>query len=642
MRRSHAMPFGASLRADGGVRFRLWAPARQGVEIELLRRVAGTHARSGASTEVAARVAMARSPGGWHEAVVQEAAAGSLYRFRLGEDLAVPDPASRFNPLDVHGPSEVVDPLAYRWSDATWTGRPWHEAVVYELHVGAFTPAGTFEAARRRLAELAALGITAIELMPVADFPGMRNWGYDGVLPYAPDASYGRPEDLKRFVATAHELGVMVLLDVVDNHFGPEGNYLNAYAPQFFDRSRATPWGAAIDFDGPSSATVRDFFIHNALFWVCEYGFDGLRIDAVHAIEDRSSPDIVESIARALRDGPGRERYIHVVLENDRNEARYLAREISDTGADRPRQADAQWNDDVHHALHVLLTGETDGYYVDYADAPVERLGRALAEGFAYQGEASSFRAGARRGEPSAHLPPAAFVAFLQTHDQIGNRAFGERIDAIADPALMTAALACVLLGPQVPMLFMGEEFAASSPFRFFCDFGPGLAEAVRNGRREEFSRFDAYRDLAARESIPDPNATATFAASKLHWGERDASPHRERLALVRRLLQVRRALTPRLGRIGRGGRWRAVHGASGKSADPSAARALSVRWDVEGGAAESMTLHVNFGATPVEVDTRDSAKIAFSHALARGGRPRGRRALARGGVLFVLEREDG
>ncbi|RPH67247.1 MAG: malto-oligosyltrehalose trehalohydrolase [Burkholderiales bacterium] len=642
MRRAHAMPFGASLRADAGARFRLWAPGRDRIDLELVQRAAGTQARAGASIEVAGRVAMTRSPGGWHEADVREATAGSLYRFRLDDGLAVPDPASRFNPLDVHGPSELLDPLDHDWSDGGWTGRPWHEAVVYELHVGAFTPAGTFDAARERLAELALLGITAVELMPVADFPGARNWGYDGVLPYAPDASYGRPEHLKRFVEAAHSLGIMVLLDVVYNHFGPDGNYLHAYAPQFFDPARRTPWGAAIDFDGPSSATVRDFFVHNALFWICEYGFDGLRIDAVHAIEDRSSPDIVESIALALRDGPGRERFVHLVLENDRNEAHYLAREVGDAAV-RPRQADAQWNDDIHHALHVLLTGETDGYYADYADTPVERLGRALAEGFVYQGDASAFRDGARRGEPSAHLPPSAFVAFLQTHDQVGNRAFGGRIDAVADPALMPAALACVLLGPQVPLLFMGEEYAASTPFLFFCDFGPELAAAVRDGRREEFGRFQAFRDPAARAAIPDPNAIETFSASKLRWRERDTSPHRERLALVRQLLQVRHALMPMLGRIRHGGRWFVTNGPRDDrpdaTLDATPGAALGVRWDVAGRAAEAIALHVNFGARPIEVGT-GAAEVAFSHASGPGSAP-GRWTLARGGVLLALERGD-
>ena len=502
------MPFGAEAGA-GGVRFRLWAPAQRRVELECDGALHAMH-----STE-----------NGWHELLLASARPGSRYRFVLEQGLALPDPASRANPDDVHGASEVIDPLAHEWRDAGWRGRPWHEAVIYELHLGAFTPAGTFAAARARLAQLAALGITAIELMPVADFPGRRNWGYDGVLLFAPDASYGRPEDLKALVDAAHALGLMVLLDVVYNHFGPEGNYLHATCPQFFDPAHHTPWGAAIDF---SQRAVRDFFVHNALYWVEEFRFDGLRLDAVHAIRDDSAEHIVCEIGRALREGPGREREVHLVLENDANQAHFLG-----------PCASAQWNDDLHHVLHVLATGEADGYYADYAQAPLERLGRALAEGFVYQGEPSPFRDGARRGEPSAGLPPTAFVSFDQTHDQVGNRAFGERLDALAAPAAVEAALGCVLLAPQVPMLFMGEEFAARTPFQFFCDFGPELAAAVTRGRRAEFERFASFA-----QEIPDPNDAATFLRSKLDWSARDP----DRLALVGELLSIRRRhLAPRL-----------------------------------------------------------------------------------------------
>jgi maltooligosyltrehalose trehalohydrolase len=351
------------------------------------------------------------------------------------------------------------------------------------------------------------------------------------VLPFAPDASYGTPEELKAFVDAAHGAGLMVLLDVVYNHFGPEGNYLHALCPEFFDPARHTPWGAAIDF---GRRTVRDFFVHNALYWVEEYGLDGLRLDAVHAIRDDSPEHIVCEIGRALAAGPGRERCVHLVLENDRNEAHYLG-----------RCATAQWNDDLHHAAHVLLTGERDGYYADYAERPLERLGRGLAEGFVYQGEPSRFRGGAPRGEPSAHLPPTAFVSFLQTHDQVGNRALGERLDALAEPRALAALTACLLLAPQVPMLFMGEEYGARTPFRFFCDFGPELAAAVTRGRRAEFERFAAFA-----EEIPDPNDRATFLASKL---DRKAG-NPERVALVRRLLSIRNErLVPRLAGATRG-----------------------------------------------------------------------------------------
>ncbi len=527
------MPFGAE--AQGGcVRFRLWAPGERRVVLEL----------------DGARHDMRAVPGGWHERAIAGARAGARYRYLLPSGLAVPDPASRFNPADVHGPSEVVDPRAYAWRDAAWRGRPWEEAVIYELHVGAFTPQGTFAAARERLPELAALGVTAVELMPVADFPGARNWGYDGVLPFAPDASYGTPDELKALVDAAHTAGLMVFLDVVYNHFGPEGNYLHAYCPEFFNPAHHTPWGAAINFDGEGCRTVRDFFVHNALYWVEEYGFDGLRLDAVHAIRDDSQPDIVCEIARALREGPGRERHVHLVLENDANQAHYLAR---DAGL-APRFATAQWNDDLHHALHALLTGEADGYYADFAGAPLERLGRALAEGFAYQGEPSVFRGGRPRGEPSAELPPTAFVSYLQTHDQVGNRAFGERLDALAAERAVRAALACVLLAPQVPMLFMGEEYGASTPFLFFCDFGPELAAAIARGRRAEFARFAAFRDPAAQARIPDPGSPETFEASRLRWAEGDAPGHRARLELCRKLLALRRArIVPLLAAARRG-----------------------------------------------------------------------------------------
>jgi len=392
----------------------------------------------------------------------------------------------------------------------------------------------------------------------VADFPGARNWGYDGVLPFAPDARYGRPDALKALIDAAHGLGLMVLLDVVYNHFGPEGNYLHAYCPAFFNPKHQTPWGAAINFDGDASRSVRDFFIHNALYWTQEYRFDGLRLDAIHAIRDDSTLHIVAEIAQALHAGPGREREVHLVLENDANQSRFLERDASG----KPCAATAQWNDDVHHALHVPLTGEADGYYADYADAPLERLGRGLAEGFVYQGNASAFRGGAPRGEPSAQLPPTAFISFLQTHDQVGNRAFGERIHALSDPVRERAALAALLLSAHVPMLFMGEEWAASTPFQFFCDFGPALAAAVTRGRREEFGRFAAFADPTVRARIPDPNAPTTFQASKLNWTETEVAPHRERLALVRELLEIRRQhIVPQLAAARRGGRFEIVNG---------------------------------------------------------------------------------
>ena len=602
---THDMPFGAALLPSGGVRFPLWAPDCEHVQLEL---------NEGAT---ARRLAMQLQPGGWHERIEPTAGAGTRYRFIVRGGLAVPDPASRWNPDDVHAPSVVTDTAAHAWQDTEWTGRPWHEAVVYELHVGTFTPEGSYLAAARHLGELAALGITAVELMPLADFPGARGWGYDGVLPFAPHAGYGTPGELKQFVDAAHGHGLMVLLDVVYNHFGPEGNYLHAYCPSFFNPAHQTPWGAAINFDGDHSRTVRDFFIHNALYWVEEFHFDGLRLDAVHAICDDGSPHIACEIGRALRDGPGKQRHVHLVLENDANEARHLERDPLGT----PFCADAQWNDDLHHAAHVLVSGECDGYYADYAEVPLAQFGRALAEGFVYQGELSPLRA-EPRGEPSAHLPGAAFVSFVQNHDQIGNRAFGERLHALAscDPATLEAVYACLLLSPHVPMLFMGEEFAASTPFLYFCDFGPELAEAVSTGRREEFKRFALFADEAARARIPDPNAVSSFTASKLHWEERGASGHRERLALFERLLALRHEwLTPRLAQQRGGGRHR-VEG-----------DVLRVEWALADGS--TWRVVANFGGTAAAVASVGQTVYAHGADAVQ---------LLPGGVLVGLEAVDG
>ncbi|MCW5624208.1 MAG: malto-oligosyltrehalose trehalohydrolase [Burkholderiales bacterium] len=604
------MPFGATVLPAGGVRFRLWAPdvAEPLLEWE----------PAGADTGFEVR-AMRRLPEGWHETTMLQAQAGDRYRFVVGDGLRVPDPASRWNPDDVHGASRVLDPLDHLWRDDGWQGRPWEEAVVYELHVGTFTPEGTFAAATARLGALAELGVTAIELMPLADFPGQRNWGYDGVLPFAPDAAYGTPADLKAFVETAHRFGLMVLIDVVYNHFGPEGNYLHAYCPSFFNPSHQTPWGAAINFDGERSRAVRDFFIHNAVYWIEEYRFDGLRMDAIHAIRDDSPLHIVDEIGAALRSGPGGSRHIHVVLENDANQARFLER---DPGT-RPWAGTAQWNDDLHHAAHVLVTGETDGYYVDYAVAPIEQFGRALAEGFLYTGQPSSFRGGEPRGEPAGSLPLTAFVSFLQTHDQVGNRAFGERIGALADPQLLRAAHAGVLLSPHVPMLFMGEEYAASTPFLYFCDFGPELAEAVSRGRRAEFARFAAFADESARAKIPDPNAESTFRDSQLQWDERDVGSHRWTLEATRQLLAVRRReIVPRLAGQRGPGEWRC----DGDT--------LLLCWSLDGGAAR-LHLIAHFGAAASTVTAPPGRLIHASDAAIVAA---GLLVLQRGGVWATLE----
>lgn len=605
-RRRHAMPFGAELRPDGATRFRLWAPAASQVRL-LLTAPRGR-----------AELPMTALDGGWHECLVSDAPAGSLYAFRLEDGTVVPDPASRANPADVHAPSMVVDPLAFAWQDVDWRGRPWEQAVIYELHVGTFTPQGSFAAVIDRLDDLVALGITALELMPVAEFPGRRSWGYDGVLLFAPDAAYGTPEELKRLVQAAHARGLMMLLDVVYNHFGPDGNYLHLYAPQFFATGHTTPWGAAINFDGRDSRTVRDFFIHNALYWIEEFRFDGLRLDAVHAIRDAGDPDIVAEIAAAIAAGPGSEREVHLVLENVCNETRYLER---DARSGRPRLASAQWNDDAHHALHVLVTGETHGRNADYADAPLIHLGRALAEGFAYQGEPSRYRGGARRGEASGHVPATAFVAYLQSHDQVGNRVFGERLSRLAPEPLARAALACVALAPQIPMLFMGEEFAASTPFLFFCDFEPTLGAAVTRGRLRDLAHFPAMSDPVARARMPAPNDEETFAASKLCWEERSRSPHREHLRRTAELLALRRRhIMPRLAQV-RGSAFEVVE------------RALHVQWTFADGA--RLHLVINFAPAVVLLPQAPRGQRLYADGADLEG---GALRLAQGGVIWILE----
>ncbi len=562
--RHEPLPFGAEC-LDAGVRFRLWAPNAATVAVVLT------------SEESCVTLPMERRDQGWFERVTDKAGPGSRYRYRIDGGLLVPDPAARFQPEDVHGQSEVIDPRAFRWQDAQWRGRPWEEVVIYELHVGTFSPEGTYAGAARRLPALRDLGITAIELMPLADFPGRANWGYDGVLVFAPDSSYGRPDDLKALVAAAHALGIMVFLDVVYNHFGPDGNYLSAYAPAFFTARHRTPWGDAINFDGPGSPEVRAFFIANVRYWLNEYHFDGLRLDAVHAIVDDSPTHILAALAASaaeLRVG-GRE--IHLILENENNTAAYLAQDGSPAYT-------AQWNDDIHHVLHGLLTGETEGYYADYADRPLALLGRCLTEGFAYQGDFSVYRGNAR-GTPATDLPLTAFVNFLQNHDQIGNRALGERIGVLADPAAVRAATAILLIAPSPPLLFMGQEFGCTQPFLFFCDFADELGRAVTAGRRQEFARFAQFADAKAQALIPDPNDRATWRRSQIDWTTADSAPGRAWMALHRELLTLRaQIIVPCLkaGRIGR------------RTYEVWGDRGLQVSWEL--GCGSTLRLLANLG----------------------------------------------
>ena len=594
MKRRHDMPFGAQCRDDGSVRFRLWAPAARQAELCL------------GDVNRPTYLSLDQRDNGWFELVTDAVKPGTQYRFRIDDAQKVPDPASRFQPRDVHGPSEVIDPEAFFWLDHAWQGRKWEEAVIYELHVGSFTPRGTFLAACERLDYLADLGFTALELMPVSDFPGQRNWGYDGVYPFAPDSTYGRPEDLKELVQSSHSRGIMVLLDVVYNHFGPEGNYLGGYAPQFFTDRHHTPWGDGINFDGSESRAVRDFFIHNALYWLSEYHFDGLRLDAVHAIADDSEPDILTELADTVRSSVAPDRHVHLILENDRNQSRYLQRTVTPKERCRPRTYTAQWNDDIHHALHVLITGEKDGYYSDYSEHPLDQLGRCLVEGFAYQGETSLHRNGATRGETTQGLPLSAFVSFLQNHDQIGNRAFGERIDKLADPRAVRAASAILLLAPSPPLLFMGEEFGAQSPFLFFCDFEKDLAGAVTAGRRNEFAHFTEFSKPAERERIPDPNAATTFAASRLNWSVVAQPQHKEWLGFYRQLLKLRSEyIVPRLSNACRIEAGYEVHGDRG----------LSARWRFRDNS--ELTLLANLGTVPLSGLKSSASHIIYANAEA-------------------------
>ncbi|MGC2204250.1 MAG: malto-oligosyltrehalose trehalohydrolase, partial [Stellaceae bacterium] len=578
----HCMPFGCELQADGSLRFRLWAPPHREVRVEFDD---GT-------------LVMDAAGEGWHELVTDCARAGSRYRFVLPDGLRVPDPASRYQPDDVHGPSEVIDPAAYRWQDVDWIGRPWQEAVVYELHIGAFTPEGTFRAALDKLGHLVALGVTAIEIMPIGDFPGRRNWGYDGVLPYAPDSSYGRPEDLKALIEAAHARGLMVLLDVVYNHFGPEGAYISSIAPQTFTDRHKTPWGAAINFDGQDSSPEREFVIHNALYWVEEFHLDGLRLDAVHAILDDSPKHLLEELAERVRAAaPGR--HIHLILENEENQVERLVRRING----EPRWYTAQWNDDVHHVLHVAASGETKGYYADYK-GDTDKLGRALAEGFAFQGELMPYR-GRPRGAPSTDLPPEAFVSFIQNHDQVGNRAFGDRLTDLAPAEAVRAVAAVYLLLPQIPMLFMGEEWGAAQPFPFFCDFGSELADAVRKGRREEFARFPEFRDPAMRERIPDPMSDETFASAKLDWDNLERPTHAEWLDWYRRVLAVRHAeVVPRLGELRAGGQYEVLGDG-----------AVSIKWPLRGD--DTLVLAANLTARPAAGFPAESGRLLWQEGEA-------------------------
>jgi maltooligosyltrehalose trehalohydrolase len=517
-------PLGASPLPDAQVAFHVWAPRCRSLEVEIVP-AAGPPVR----------VPATRDAEGYHEAVVR-GGAGLRYRYVLDGERVRPDPAARALPEGVHGVAEVVDMGAFVWSDAGWRGRPLDEYVLYELHVGTFTPEGTFDGVIARLPDLRALGVTAIELMPVASFPGDRNWGYDGVGLYAPQQSYGGPEGLARLVDACHEQGLCVVLDVVYNHLGPEGNYLAEFGPYFTDRHR-TPWGDAVNFDGPDAGPVRRFFVENAVRWVTEFHVDGLRLDAIHGIVDDSAVHILRELNDAVQRAARRAgRAVHVIAESDLNERRVIER-ASRGGYGLA----AQWSDDFHHALHALLTGERSGYYADFGR--VEQLAKAYTDGFVYTGERSVHR-GRPHGTPSRDLPGERFVVFAQNHDQVGNRARGERLTALVPFEALKAAAAAYLLAPALPLLFMGEEYGEPAPFLYFTSHGdPALASAVSVGRREEFKAFGWQGE------VPDPQDPDTFERSILDWTLAAEEPHASLRACYRALLELRReepALGPR------------------------------------------------------------------------------------------------
>jgi len=570
---------GALLTGSGQTRFSLWAPDARAVSVELLN--GDTHPLQAAAD-------------GWFGIEIA-CAAGTGYRFLINNEHPVPDPASRAQFEDVHGFSCVVDHHGYQWLCGNWQGRPWHEAIIYELHVGLL---GGFKEVRNLLPDLKKLGVTAIELMPLGEFPGSRNWGYDVALPFAPESSYGTPDDLKNLIDSAHALGLMVYVDVVYNHFGPDGNYLGLYASSFFRSDIQTPWGSAIDFRRPE---VRNFFCENALMWIFDYRVDGLRFDAVHAISDQ---DFLVDMAHRVRSALNPNRQVHLVLENEHNCAALLEQGF-----------DAQWNDDGHNVLHTILTGEHEGYYADFSTNATQKLARCLSEGFIYQGEAD--RNGVGRGEPSAHLPSTAFVLFLQNHDQVGNRAFGERLLSLASTDAIKCSIALMLLSPMVPLLFMGEEWGATEPFLYFTEHHEELARAVCEGRRNEFKEFVRFSgtgddsvsgsENGATDSnqVPDPNALKTFSDSVPDYQAVSLPEHQHWHDFYSQLLALRQQhIIPRL------------RGTRSSGAQILAEHAVSAGWKMADRSELRISLNLSSAQVPLpEAVSRDlnSATLLFS-----------------------------
>ncbi len=511
------LPVGAEVQPEGGAHFRVWAPRRRRVAVVL---------EGGGAFE------LEPEEGGYFTGPVAAARAGTLYRFRLGDsDRLYPDPASRFQPDGPHGPSQVIDPAAFRWTDGDWRGPARQGQVIYEMHLGTFTPEGTWESAARQLPELAELGITMLEVMPVADFPGRFGWGYDGVDLFAPCRLYGPPDDMRRFVDRAHALGLAVILDVVYNHFGPDGNYVREFAEHYFTDRHTTEWGEPINFDGPDAGPVREFYLANAGYWVDEFHLDGLRLDATQNIYDDSADHILAAIGRRVREA-ARGRRTYLVAENEPQHVK-LVRPPEQGGYG----LDALWNDDFHHTALVALTGHNDAYYTDYLGTPQEFIS-ALKWGYLYQGQRYRWQK-KRRGTPALDEPPAAFVNFLANHDQVSNSARGLRPHQLSSPGRFRAMTALLLLAPQTPMLFQGQEFAASSPFYYFADHHNDLAELVRRGRAEFLGQFRCVADPAIQKGIPAPHDPGTFQRCKLDLSERTA--HAGAYALHRDLLRLRR-----------------------------------------------------------------------------------------------------
>ena len=511
------LPVGAEVLPGGGVHFRVWAPRRKRVEVIV---------EKGAPAELSSEEA------GYFSGIASDAAAGSLYRFRLdGESELYPDPASRYQPGGPHGPSQVIDPRTFPWTDVAWRGVRLPGQVIYEMHFGTFTREGTCKAAMEQLPELAECGITVLELMPVAEFTGRFGWGYDGVDLYAPTRLYGEPDDLRRFVDRAHSLGIGVILDVVYNHLGPDGNYVPSFSNDYFTKKHEIEWGEAINFDGPNSGPVREFFVANAGYWIDEFHLDGLRLDATQSIHDDSPVHVLTEIAQRARAAAGK-RSIILVAENEPQHSNLVrAPEARGSGLD------ALWNDDFHHSAMVALTGRNEAYYSDYLGSPQEFIS-AAKHGFLYQGQLYSWQ-GKRRGQPTAGLEPAAFVTYIQNHDQVANSGRGLRAQCLTDPGRLKAMTALLLLAPGTPMLFQGQEFAASNPFFFFADLTEELAPAVHQGRVEFLSQFHTLALEKMKGVFLNPHDPETFERSKLDFADRERNAPSYRLH--RDLLRLRR-----------------------------------------------------------------------------------------------------